>query len=499
MRKGLLEIIVFICGALVMVFELVGARILGPYIGTSLFVWTSLIGIILGSLSIGYWLGGILSDRKPSYTIFAIIILLSGIFILITAISKDFTLRFLTARFTDLRLLSILSSLILFAPGSVFLGMVSPYAVRLKLKTINTSGTTIGNLYAISTIGSIAGTFLAGFYLIPTFGNTLIVYFLSVILLLISGFLGVINKRLILFLITVIFLVINVIFYLRHLNKQTAYIDVDTMYNRVLIYNTTDHKTGRKIKMLRINDERSAAMFLDSDELVFKVLNYYNLAAHFKPDFKNTLMIGGSGYSYPKYFLSKFPDATIDVVEIDPALTELAKKHFGLKENRRLKIIHEDGRTFLNNNIRKYDVIFMDAYKSQLTIPYQLTTLEAVRLQYDALKENGVLLANIISNIRGKNNLFLLAELRTYREIFPQVFLFAVDDPEDHDRLQNLMLVALKSDIEPSFSNLDSTLNIYLKNKVNYPFILNLPVLTDDHAPVEFYANKAIKGFYDKD
>src|SRR5665648_670250 len=172
--KYLLEIVVFVCGAVVMIFELVGSRVLGPYFGTSIFVWTSLIGIILGSLSIGYYLGGKIADKKSSFKSLSLIIFLAAISIGLTVLIKDFWLFVLQNSFTDIRTSSVLASLGLFLPASVFLGMVSPYAVKLKIKNLDTSASTVGNLYAISTTGSIFGTFLAGFYLIPHFGTCLL-------------------------------------------------------------------------------------------------------------------------------------------------------------------------------------------------------------------------------------------------------------------------------------------------------------------------------------
>lgn len=176
--KYLLEIVVFVCGAVVMIFELVGSRVLGPYFGTSIVVWTSLIGIILGSLSLGYYLGGKIADKKSSFKGLSLIIFFAAISIGLTVIIKDFWLFVLQNSFTDIRTSSVLASLSLFLPASVFLGMVSPYAVKLKLKNLNTSASTVGTLYAISTIGSIFGTFLSGFYLIPHFGtNKLLIIF----------------------------------------------------------------------------------------------------------------------------------------------------------------------------------------------------------------------------------------------------------------------------------------------------------------------------------
>jgi len=250
--------------------------------------------------------------------------------------------------------------------------------------------------------------------------------------------------------------------------------------------------------MLKVNDEKSSAMFTDNDDgLAFEVLKYYKLIEHFNPGFKNSLMIGGSGYAFPKYYLRNYPDAKIDVVEIDPGLTELAKLHFNLTDDPRLSVFHEDGRTFLNRCDKKYDAVLMDAYKSMITIPYQLTTKEAVQKIYDVLTENGAVYANIISSLNPDNNFFLRSELATYKSIFPQVYLFAVQYPnpteEEKDYFQNFMLVGLKSTVTPEFNSNNEELNKYL----NHLFKDNLPsdceVLTDEYAPVEFFAAKGLK------
>ena len=169
MQKYILEIIVFICGAAVMILELVGSRIMAPYLGTSIVVWTSLIGIILGFLSLGYWWGGKVADQNPSYKMFSFVIFVGAIFVGLIVFIQSMVLNFIQNGITNIYLGTIIATLTLFAVPSALLGMVSPYAVRLKIKDVTTSGRTVGNLYAISTIGSIVGTFAAGFLLIPFF------------------------------------------------------------------------------------------------------------------------------------------------------------------------------------------------------------------------------------------------------------------------------------------------------------------------------------------
>jgi predicted membrane-bound spermidine synthase len=492
-RKYSLEIVVFLCGAVVMVFEIAGSRVLGPYLGTSIFIWTSLIGIILGSLSLGYWLGGKFSDKRPSITILARIILLSALAIGLMTLIKDIVLDHLPSLVNGLKAQCVIAALVLFAPASILLGMVSPYAVRLKISNVQTSGATVGNLYAISTIGSIAGTFAAGFVLIPRFGTTNILLYMTILLAGLSFILFLIfgkkNQGIPPAACVLIFIYIAIAFNY----KTQAFLDIDTKYNRVWIYDAKDPLSGRMVKFMRINNESSSAIFLDGDGLVFPYAHYYSLAEYFNPGFQSALLLGGAGYTYPDYFIKKYPDATIDVVEIDPELTQLAKEYFGLTDNPRMQIFHEDGRTYINHTKKKYDVLYGDAYKSLYTIPWHLATLEAIQRTYDLLNDNGVVLVNIISSLGGPSSEFLRAEFATFRSVFPIVRIFAVNDNSDENIIQSVILVAVKSRVLPNYSLAGPEYRDLLANDVTAKVRPDMPVLTDDYAPVDYYTNKAIR------
>ncbi len=485
MKKYNLELIVFICGAVIMILEIAGSRIMAPHLGTSLFVWTSLIGVILGSLSIGYWFGGSLADKKANFKIFSLIIFFSAISVILIALSKEFILTLITAKITDIRLGSIIASVILFAPPGILMGMISPYAVKLKLENLQNSGRTIGNLYAISTIGSIVGTFLAGFFLLTYFGNTKLLIILSATLMLTSTL--AYNKNLI-FKLTITALILSYCFNINYQEQKLAKagtIELETAYSHVKIFN--GYSNNRPVKVLSLGQKDNSAIYLDSDDLVFRINRFYRLAKHFLPDAKSALMIGAGAYSYPKDFLKNFPQAEMDTVEIDPKLTELAKKYFNLKEDPRLHIYHEDGRTFLNKNVKQYDIIFGDAFKSFYSIPYQLTTLEAVKKMYDSLNDNGIILINVISSIDGKNSKFFKAEYKTYKAVFPQVYVFTVQQPDDEASRQNLLLLALKSTEKPNMESTDQELNSYLRLLYKKQIKEDYPILTDDFAPVDQY------------
>lgn len=498
MQKHLPPIIIFVIGLITMVFEMVGARALGPYFGTSIFVWTSLIGIVMGSLSVGYWLGGILSVRKTNFQLLGLMLILSGILVALTALSEHYILERVIKYIPGFKFQIIFSVILLFAPASILFGMILPYSIRLKMENLSTSGAIIGNLYALSTVGSIVGTFAAGFILVPFFGYANILFFLSFILFSISAVLFLPEKKFIWIAISSVLIILSLFTWNYKRNQERTYVDVDTQYNRVLIYETTDRHTDRPIRMLKVNDENSSAMFLDGDDgLVFKVLKYYHLVEHFVPDFQNSLMIGGSGYAFPKAYLKTYPDANLDVVEIDPGLTALAREYFELKDNPNLNIYHEDGRIFLNDcEEKKYDAIFMDAYKSMLTIPYQLTTQEAIRKISDALTDNGAVFANVISSLDNKTNEFLRAELATYRSVFPQVMLFAVQYPNPTDKeksyFQNIMLVGLKSPVKPEFVSENEQLNDFLSNLIELNTTEKDLIITDEYAPVEYFASKVL-------
>ncbi len=475
-----------------MIFEIVGSRVIAPYFGTSIYVWTSLIGVILGSLSAGYWLGGRLADKDPGYKALSRIILAAAIFIILATMLKGPVLAYLSEAFTDMIMRTLLAAIILFAPASLFLGMVSPYAVRLKLKTISSSGKTVGNLYAISTVGSILGTFLAGFVLIPFIGTTIILYIIAGTLVAVALSLGFkyLSKGDLAMVILVLMVSGYDIYALNSSEKQI--IEADTQYNHVQIFEMEYWISGAPIKVMKVNDEYSSAMFPDNDSLVYEYAWFYQLAEHFKPGFGKTLLIGGAAYSYPKYYLGKYPAAYIDVVEIDPGLTELAREHFRLQDNPRLRIFHEDGRTFLNNSPEKYDVILGDAFKSLMSIPFQLTTREAARRKYDMLEQDGIVIVNIIASMEGPASEFLHAEYVTYREVFPQVYIFACHDPEDPGLLQSISLIALKSAETPLFSSTDPLLSSLLDHRIELEISPDAMILTDDYAPVEYFTRKAI-------
>ena len=488
--RYILETTVFVCGAVVMVYEIIGSRIVSPFIGTSVYVWTSLIGVILASLSLGYWLGGRAADRRPDVKILAAVVFLAAGLISLTILIKDVVLAAVASMPAGLEIRSLIASLFLFAPASVVLGFVAPYAVKLKTVSLEDSGKTVGSLYALSTVGSIVGTFAAGFFLIPFVGSVRTLYLIAASLFFLSLLLAPFAFNRITFSAITVFVfgIAASEASLQLMWRTNELYDLDTEYSRVQVFRTIDAKTGRPMRALSTDPfSVQSAVYLDGEDLALKYTRFYHLIRHFRPGFQRSLMIGGAGYTFPRNYLRSYPEATIDVVEIDPGMTDIAKAHFGLADQGRLTIMHEDGRVFLNQyDGAAYDAVLMDAFGSLFTVPYHLTTIEAVRNVSRVLDGNGVVIFNLGSAIQGPSSGFLQAELLTYQSVFADVQVFKVNPDYSDERVQNLIIVACKSQC-PVRSPDDPITAELLAHRYTADLPTNEPVLTDDLAPVEFY------------
>lgn len=479
--KYSLELVVFLCGASIMILELVGSRLLAPFVGTSIVVWTSLIGIVLAALSIGYSYGGRLADKKPYFKLLSWIIFIASLFICGISAIKLILFAVLEGNSLDHGTQSVIISIILFGFPSILLGMVSPFAAKLKTESVQKVGGTIGNLYALSTVGSIAGTFLSGFYLIAIFPISQIIVGIAFVLFICSLLLYRHPVKEILIKLAILVVLLTISFFIEDLFTPRDGLTINTQYNNVSIYETLFYQNQRPIRVMSLDGKLDSAMYLDSEDLVFDYTKYYRLASVYNSDLKKVLVVGGAGYSVPKDFLSR--GVAVDVVEIDPALTELAKKYFNLQPTyyNLLTIYHEDGRTFLNRQTaQQYDAIMLDAFKSY-SIPYQLTTLEALAQMKRLLKPNGVLLANIISSVEGDTGQFLQWEYQTFKHHFPEVDLYLVNAPGSGTAIQNLMIVASNN---PASQSVNPEIKDYQEHKWQQ-VIPKGQILTDDYAPVD--------------
>jgi len=474
---------IFLCGAALMIIELTGSRILAPFLGTSLVVWTSLIGIILASLSLGAWWGGLLADRHPHTRLLGRIVLLSAWATAAIGLSKTWVLDFLQGA-GGLHTIAIIATVALFAPAAILLGMVPPFAVRLCLEDRDHGGRTSGSLYAISTIGSIVGTFLAGFVLIAWVGSTAILFITAAFLTLASWLADPAAKAL---KGASLLLFVLAVFFCRqqdHWLAQQGFLDQDTPYNRVLVYTGKESGSDRLTREMVTGPQgRQSAMYLDDPvELVLPYTRFYRLVEYFRPQARRMLVLGGGGYSFPKYALAHYPEMQIDVVELDPGITQLARSHFGLADHPRLTIFEEDARTFLRKIKQPYDVILCDVFNSHYTIPFHLVTVEAIHLLRSALKPDGVILVNLLASTEGVSSRFYKALRATFQTDFASVQAYAVVDAGDRQLWQNIIIAA--GNTAPAHTASDPELLQMLSHALPDPFGEFAP-FTDDYAPVD--------------
>jgi spermidine synthase len=361
------------------------------------------------------------------------------------------------------------------------------------MKDLSTSGATIGRLYALSSVGSIVGTFLVGFYLMSWLGSRNIMFILSGLSLLLA-LLNQMNRD------TGIALLIFVAApFVQSFGKNNLLNIIDTEYCAVQVVTGPYPDAQSPVcKIMKVGNEYSSGMYLDSDSLAFVYSRFYKLMFHFHPNPQNTLLIGGGAYSVPKYFHQVHPEMHMDVLEIDPALTEIARKDFRLKTDERLVPIHEDGRIFLNKNKKQYDVIMGDAYRSLFNIPFHLVTQEAMEKMATSLKPDGILMVNILSPVTGPNRDLLQSMIRTCKAVFPEVKAFKPRVKESPDRVQNIMLVCAKQTPMYSGSKVSPEIQSMLAQEIDLKTVgfENGLVLRDDYAPVEHYAEKMLRSYF---
>jgi predicted membrane-bound spermidine synthase len=494
-----LPFVVFLTGACVLVIEVVATRILSPYYGNTIFTVSSIISIVLAALSVGYYIGGKLADRYPMEKVFYSIILASGASVIFLYLLKIYMLPSFGYELS-VQSGPIIFAIILFFLPCLLLGTLSPFAIKLQQQDFPKKGigSITGEIFFWSTVGSIFGSLLTGFVLIPQFGISQIIITVATALI-ILGFIplikaGVMDKlinRIILFgIFAIVFVSILSVF----INDKAVY-SHDGVYEKITISDATHN--SQPTRFFQLDRSSSGAMYINSDELVYDYTKYYTLYKVFNSDVKNALVIGGGAYSIPKALINDLPNATVDVSEIEPSLFELAQKYFKVVKSDRLNNYTVDGRRLLNDSEKKYDLIFSDVYYSLYSIPSHFTTQEFFNIAKDKLNDKGIFIANLIDDLSRTDSSFVMSEIKTFQTVFPNSYFFAVDSP-DRIGSQNIIFVGYKSDKiidfnNPTITNDDNPIINTLGKKLISLDRFNFskyPILTDDYSPVEFLTSE---------
>lgn len=520
-KDKLLLASVFVTGCAVLIVEIIAIRILAPYYGNTIYTTSSVIGTVLAALSLGYYIGGLLSDKYPNYSFFYGIISISGLSIIFVRFLGNIILPILSLLF-PITIGSLLSSVFMFFTPSFLLGMLSPFAIKLhhvkssesgvlqdakQFNIVNKQdkiGSQSGEVFFWSTLGSIAGSLLSGFVFIPHFGINFIITITGIILGIwgLCGFFISQNKKPKVLTLIVLFFLYGVFFlWFIQLNNPQKQGDVlyekDGIYEKIKI--TEGQWQGRPARFLSQDKSQSAAMYIDSDELLYDYTKYYQLYKLINPDAKSAFLIGGGAYSIPKALLKDSPNMKVDVAEIEPELFLLSQKYFNLQNNPRLANYTEDGRRFLSKNQKKYDIIISDVYYSFFSIPVHFTTKEFFDLAKNRLSDSGVFIGNFAGDLNPQPPSLIFSEIKTFKEIFPNSYFFAVDSV-DSKKPQNIIFLGInglkqidfKSDLILNSNN--SIINGLAKKNIeidNIDFTVHQE-LTDNFSPVEYLVGKVI-------
>lgn len=490
--------------------EFCASRLLGNYFGTSNLVWASIIGLILIYLTLGYFIGGIWSDRSPKFKTFYTILLWAGFTVgLIPLISRPI-LRFASQAFDLLEFGVLIGSfvavMILFSIPVTLLGTASPFAIRLGIRDTQEAGGLSGRIYATSTLGSFIGAFLPVLLLIPTIGTYRTFLFFGLLLVLISlyGLWRLVGKREALVYIWMpVVLILLMILGVRGFDKSST----GLIYENESAYNYIQVQDVNGYRFLRLNEGQGVHSIWHPTEMFFggpweEVLAapFFNPQGVEPSEIREMAIIGLAAGTTARQAAVMFPNIHIDGFEIDPRIIAVGKTYFGM-DIPQLTTYPQDGRIGLENSTKEYQVISVDAYRPPY-IPAHLTTVEFFQSIYDHLTSDGTMVINVG---RAPDDRRLVDALySTIGQVFPS--LYVVDLPLSY----NSLIYATKA--PTSVSNLAANLD-FLNQRGNPPLLLmqslyvafnnlqpspaidNKLVFTDDRSPVEWITNNMVLKF----
>ena len=428
-------------GFAVLTIEIAGARLIAPVFGLSAVPWTAVIGVILAALAVGNHLGGRLADqgRIPLSGVLVAAALTGALPVLgagIPWMARD-VLGFIGG--------ALASALILFAPAVLCLGAVVPYLVQAATESLGNVGRRAGDVSAAATAGSIAGTFMTGFVLLPAFSLPVLLGLTAAGLLVMAGLSGwILGKR-----VSTEFIALGAIG-LGTLGVASAQHPADTLHQEQTLYASVkvterDWGGGRLVRELWQNGNSSSAEYVDTGNPAHRYVDASGLILEpVMDDVESMLVLGGAALSLPVAFSRWKPEMRIDVVEIDPVVTELAAEYFayGKAEYPNIHVVHDDARVYLRDGDDLYDLIYLDVFDHLLTIPWTMVTVEAFTDMADRLEPDGLFVANVLSPLSGPGVGFLQRLRATAVEVFEEVQVYVTNTEVDPAAVQNLIVVA---------------------------------------------------------
>ena len=481
-----LDALVFGAGIGALATEITASRLLAPYFGSSTVVWANLIGIVLAALALGYWLGGRLADRRPQPTLLGSIVLASAVCVaaipFVAEPFLDLTVEGLDEASSGAVVGSFVAVLLLFAPPVILLGMVAPFAIRLAVSSVETAGAVAGRLYALSTAGSLLGTFLPALVLIPAIGTQRTFLVVAALLAVSSTFL--LGAR---FLVVAALLVALLALPPGAVKAKEGLLHEETSYHQYI--QVVEEDDGRRL--LYLNEGVAVHSVWRRDSVLTGGVwdAFLALPPLLGRPLERVAILGNAAGTTARALGVYYPDAAIDGVELDPAVSRVGRRYFGLEDNPRLTVHDADARPFLRSTDERYDLIVVDAYH-QPYVPFYLATREFFALVRERLAPGGIVALNVAAVPDDER--LVRAIGRTVGAEFPQVLewpalrfntlVLGLSDPLPHGELRR-RLRAGPRDLAPLRELLARDVRTLESDGRAW---------TDDRAPVEWVTDRMI-------
>ncbi len=501
------SVTVFFSSFCIMVLELVAARLIAKYLGSSLYTWTSVIGVVLAGITIGNYLGGHIADRFDARKALAVLFLISSAACVLTVIFNNLVGGIIWLWHLSWPFRVFGHVFLVFLIPSILLGTISPAVAKMALDKGLPTGRTVGDIYAWGAAGSIAGTFATGYYLIAAMGTVTIIWAVGAGLLLMAIFYWA--RQWVLYLWAVIFIALmtmamapvewakvkGVALALREKLDPSVIYEDESQYCYIAVKRVS--KTIDKRVFIQDKLKHSEIIMGDINNLQYAYAHIYAAITHGLSQNKNklsVLVIGGGGYVYPRYIEKNWPGSHIDVTEIDHGVTKAAMEAFGLEKDTAINIFTMDARNYVDELLermssgeeaRRYDFIYGDAF-NDYSVPYQLVTKEFNDKIAQILTDDGVYMVNLIDTF--DSGQFLGSVVNTFQQTFPNVY--AMSEIKPHSTRNTFVVVAAKQeiDLEKLLRQYQRGVDIWYLDDTEINAVIQNShgiVLMDNYAPVE--------------
>ncbi len=489
----------FFSGMSVMAVELGASRLLAPYFSSSQIVWTIIIGTIMIAMALGNIYGGRSADKNPDPGKFYTKVIIAAIWIAAIPVLGKYIVLGISALLifsvnnNFLIIAAFVACMVIFVYPLFLLGMATPCLVKYTMNNLEDNGKVIGNMEAFNTVGSIIGTFVPTFITIPTVGTSVTFLIFSAILLVLAGIYfasaGIGKKKMVVS--GVVFLLCCV---LGH-SDSFAFWESGLAYEGESVYNYLQVQESDRRVVLSTNVLFGVqSVYMKEDGLTGMYYDYAMAAplmlGEKKPEECEVLILGMGTGTYATQCRKYFGDMNIEGVEIDERITELAREYFNLPED--VPVSTYDGRAYLNAVDKKYDVIMVDAYQD-ITIPFQMSSIEFFTLVKEHLTEDGVMVVNM--NMRGNSEGNINQYLAdTISQVFDEIYTVDVSGTTNRELFASTN-GAMLAHLEENRSKLENAELQGLMEKVAKRIVAYEPgnyILTDDKAPVEVLGMQVI-------